>query len=137
MDPITISALIGAGSSLIGGWMSGKQNEKEREQSYEDWKKMADQKRRWASEFKPQQRFDPSQNLNVFNDVISRAVMGGLQERMGDRLGEYGIDFSSMFDKLQNSSGPKRGEEKMRINPNFAAEKVHRSRLGGRRYERP
>lgn len=108
MNPLVISSLIGAGSSLLGGIFGGigkgqerKWQSKEAEKAFKretDWWK---ERRGYAQELKPSVRHETFQNLDIWNDMLQRAIMGSYAKAHG----QEGMNIPNMANFLKKLIG--------------------------------
>lgn len=91
MDPVTISALIGAGTSLAKGMFGKDENEEQR--------KWLDQRRREKiSAFKPKTPYyETFKNLPALANTMQKMIYGNLGERLGpEMLQKWGINLEDL-----------------------------------------
>jgi hypothetical protein len=104
MVPLLASALVGAGSNLLGNLLGGIGSAKatKNEQAWQE--KMANQQRQWklsdAAAIKPQVPYYQSKNMPGMDYLMSKAVMGNLGERLGGLADKWGLNINDITSTL-------------------------------------
>lgn len=108
MDPLITGALIGAGGSLIQGLTSKSDKQKAQDQAAVQWdlynKKKQSGLRTADERLKPTigPRYDRSQGMNIFDEMIKNRLFGKMQERDKKAGKDYGIDYKRLVGQLGN-----------------------------------
>jgi len=94
-------------TGLLGGYLSGKEKDKERKQAFEDWQKsrkikMADVE----SMLKPKlPRYSIEKSMPQFDEAIKKIAMGTAKEKFGKK--GWGINFDDLFSSFnQKETAP-------------------------------
>jgi len=112
MDPLTLSALISTGGSLLSGLLGGSSK---KQQAKEDAKVRAEEraaaeqlrKRKIAdtqSLLKPTEpRYGIENGMSVIDEVLKKVLLGNSMDTVGDKAGAYGIDYASLLERTNQA----------------------------------
>jgi hypothetical protein len=117
-----LPSLIEVGGGLLGGFLSGAEKKKEQKQAYEMWEK---KRNAIKSDLKPTlPRYNIEKDYGTLDPLFKKLVVGGLMNSLGDKAGQYGIDFSSILAALAGNTPT--------ATPNFPGEaNLPMPRVGG------
>ena len=101
-----LPSLITVGGGLLGGLLGGKQEKNQSDRDLRQQKDLMKYRRDMAAgDFKPTSpRYESYGNMGIFDDAIKRLAIGMMGDKFGDKLSGFGIDPSSLLEKLGQPS---------------------------------
>ena len=100
MDPVTLAAIIGGGSSLIGSIFSGIGKGQERKYATQEWNRQRSARIGDVDKYmKPQlPRYSMEKDLPGIDPAFKKIILGRLTDILGnERLSKWGVDPTALL----------------------------------------